>query len=62
MTTFIYLHPHHAFFTFLVASSDFEATAEFLLNSFMILYSEHGSNNHTIEESVILNWNDYLAD
>ena len=62
MTTFIYLHPHHAFFTFLVTSSDFEATAKFLLDSFVILYSEYRSNNHIIEESVILNWNDYLAD
>ena len=60
MTTFICLHPHHAF-TFLVASSDFDVTAEFLVDSFVILYSEYGSNNHTIEESIILNWSNYLA-
>lgn len=49
-------------FTFLVGSSNFSVTPQFLLDSFVVLYSEHGTNRRTMEESVMLHWHDYVID
>lgn len=46
---------------FLVASNNFEVTASYLLDSFVIKYSEQGSNMRTPEEAVILHWNEYVT-
>lgn len=46
----------------LVGSSDFEVTAEFLLDSMVIIYSSEGSNKRTAEEAIILNWNEYATE
>ena len=55
------LHPHKIW-SLLVASSDFEVSTEFFLDSFAICYSEQGCNKRTAEEAVILHWNDYVTD
>ena len=55
------LHPHEIW-SLLVASSDFEVSTEFFLDSFEICYSEQGCNKCTAEEVVILHWNDYVTD
>ena len=55
------LHPREVW-SFLVASSDYEVSSEYLLDSFAILYSEQGCNKRTAEEAVILYWNDYITD
>ena len=49
-------------FSLLVASSDFNVTPQFLLDSFAISYSDPGSNKRTAEESVMLHWHDYVSD
>ena len=54
------LHPSS--WSLLVASSDFEVSTEFFLDSFAICYSEQGCNKCTAEEAVILHWNDYVTD
>lgn len=48
--------------SFLVASADFDITADYLLDSFIILYSQQGDNKRTAEEAVIMNWNDYVME
>ena len=55
------LHPEEMH-SFLVASSDFDITSDYLLDSFVIDYSESGSNKRTIEEAVILSWTDYIME
>ena len=55
------LHPHKIW-SLLVASSDFEVSTEFFLDSFAICYSEQGCSKRTAEEAVILHWNDYVTD
>ena len=47
---------------FLVASTNFDVTCNYLLDSMMIRYSDHGSNNRTAEEAVILHWTDYITE
>ena len=54
-------HPN-AVLSFLVASPDFEVSADFLLESFIIKYSEQGSNKRAAEEAIIVNWNDYVTE
>ena len=49
-------------FGFLVASSDFDVTSNYLLDSFVISYSDQGSNKRTAEEAIILNWSEYVSD
>ena len=40
----------------LMASSAFEVSSDYLLDSFIIKYSEQGSNRRTVEEAIIVNW------
>ena len=46
----------------LVASSKYDVTSSYLLDSFAIQYSDAGSNKRTVEESIILSWTDYISD
>ncbi len=55
------LHPGEMH-SFLIASSDFDVTTEFLLDSFVINYSEVGSNRRIVEEALILSWTDYIME
>lgn len=55
------IHPEDMF-GFLVASSNFNVTPEFLLDSFAVKYSDAGSNKRTAEESVMLHWHDYVIE
>lgn len=55
------LHPREVW-SLLVASSDFEVSPEFFLDSFAIVYSDQGCNRRTAEEAVILHWNDHITD
>ena len=48
--------------SFLVGSSMFDVTPTFLCDSFVIRYSETGSNKRAPEEAVILNWTDYIME
>ena len=54
-------HPN-AIYGCLVASSNFDVTPEFLIDSFTILYSEQGHNKRTAEEAIILSWCDYVME
>ena len=46
----------------LMASSAFEVSSDYLLDSFTIKYSEKGSNRRTVEEAIIVNWTDYVIE
>ena len=47
---------------FLVASATCDVICNYLLDSMMIHYSDHGSNNRTAEEAIILHWADYVTE
>lgn len=49
-------------YNFLVASSNFDITPNYFLDSFAIKYSSPGSNKRTAEEAIFLHWNDYVTD
>lgn len=49
-------------YSLLVPSSDFDVTANFLIDEFVVLYSEAGHNNRTKEESVYLSWCKYIME
>ena len=55
------LHPHEIR-SFLVASSAFNVTSTFLLDSLVVHYSEQGSNKRTEEEAIMMNWSDYIME
>ena len=46
----------------LMASSAFEVSSDYLLDSVIIKYSEQGSNRRTVEEAIIENWTDYVIE
>ena len=45
-----------------MASDAFEITPDYLIESFVIIYSENGSNNRTKEEAVVFLLFDYISD
>ena len=47
---------------FLVASSSFEVTPDFLTDSFVIHYSEQGGKKRIKEEGIILDWCEYVTE
>ena len=61
LESFIYSYAREMHY-FLAASTNFDVTCDYLLDSMMIRYSDHGSNNHTAEEAVILHWTDYVTE
>ena len=44
----------------LAASKTYDITADYLSDSFVVHYSDNGSNNRTKEEAIILFWFDYI--
>lgn len=48
--------------SFLVASAEYDISPDYLLDLFVIRYSEQGDNKRTSEEAVILHWNDYVME
>ena len=46
----------------LASSGAYNVTPQFLCNSFVIQYSENGSNNRTHEEAVVYMWFEYITD
>ena len=48
--------------SFLVALANFDTTADYLLDSFFILYSRQGENKYFAKEAVIMYWNDYVME
>lgn len=44
----------------LVASKTYDVTANYLSDSFVVHYSDNGSNDRTKEEAMILFWFDYI--
>ena len=61
MELLICLHPDEVK-SLLYASSSFDVTPGFLLDSFVTHYSDNGTNRRTLEESVILNWSEYVTE
>ena len=55
------LHPENVW-SLLAASSAFEVTAKFFLESFIINYSDQGSNKRTLEEALVLHWTDFIQE
>ena len=55
------LHPSEMK-SFLVALCAFHVTPAYLLDSIFVHYSYPGSNNHTKEEAIMVNWSDYMLD
>ena len=47
---------------FLVASTTFDVTPDYLLDNFIIKYSEPGSNRRTKEEALMLYWTEYILE
>ena len=47
---------------YLVGSTTFDVTPEYILDCFMIRYSDQGSNNRTREEAIIMHWTDYVME
>ena len=46
----------------LVSSTKFEVTPNFICDSYVVTYSDQGSNNRTKEEAIILHWFEYVKD
>lgn len=61
MELLICLHPDDVR-SLLVPSTLFNVTLMFLLESFIVHYPEPGSNLHTLEEAVMLNWSEFITD
>lgn len=46
----------------MVGSTTFDVTPEYILDCFMIRYSDQGSNGRTREEAIIMHWTDYVME
>ena len=46
----------------LASSGAFNVTPQFLYDSFVIQYSDNGSNNRTHEEAMVYMWFEYITD
>ena len=57
----VYHKEVYKLYGFLVASSSFEVTPDFLTDSFVIHYSELGGNKQIKEEGIILDWCEYVT-
>lgn len=61
MEIFAHSHPQELHCC-LLASCAFDITPDFLLDSFAVRYSFHGSNDRTAEEAIILHWTEYITE
>ena len=61
MELLVVLHPSEMR-SFLAASSDYDITPDYLLDSFIVHYSDQGSNKRTTEEAIMVNLSDYIMD
>lgn len=61
MELLVVLHPREMR-SFLAASSDHDITPDSLLDSFVVRYSDQGSNKRTTEEAIMVNLSDYIMD
>lgn len=59
--TFVRSYPRE-FYSYLVGSTTFDVTPEYILDCFMIRYSDQGSNDRTREEAIIMHWTDYVME
>ena len=61
MDRLILLYPE-CVFKLLAASNCFDVTPSYLMDMFVIKYSDSGSNHRTKEEAVVMLWFDYISD
>lgn len=43
-------------------STVFDITTEYLCDSFVVYYSDNGSNNRTKEEATVFHWYEYVPE
>ena len=60
MEHLVSLHPDEML-SLLIATPAFDVSPGYLQDTFIINFSEHGNNNRTAEEALVLNWNDYVT-
>ena len=58
---FIMMHPD-CVWSLLTSSNSFNVTSSYLLDAFVILYSDEGSNKCTKEEAIVFYWYDYVSE
>ncbi len=46
----------------LASSSSFDVTPDYLIDGFIIVYSDNGSNDRTKEESIVYSWSEYISE
>lgn len=44
------------------STNAYDVTADYLLDSFLIQYSDQGSNNRALEESIVYMWSQYITE
>lgn len=55
------LHPKEMWILF-AATPAFSVTPQYLCDSFVITYSDNGSNRRTKEEAIVMYWNEYIIE
>lgn len=48
--------------SFFASTNAYDVTADYLLDSFLIQYSDQGSNNRAPEESIVYMWSQYITE
>ena len=61
MDELIVLHPGIVW-DCLIKTDCFNVTANFLLDSYVAIFSDVGSNNREAEEAIIVNWSKYVLE
>ncbi len=44
------------------SSSTFDVTPDYLIDGFIVVYSDNGSNDRTKEESIVYSWSEYISE
>lgn len=55
------LYPHDMWSLF-ASTNAYDVTVDYLLDSFLIQYSDQGSNNRALEESIVYMWSQYITE
>ena len=50
------------FYGYLIGSTTFDVTPNYILDCFMIRYSDEGSNDRTLEEAIVMHWTEYVME
>ena len=59
--TFVHLYPKE-FYGYLIGSTTFDATPNYILDCFDVRYSDEGSNERILEEAIVMHWTEYITE